>query len=49
MLTMEQIEENKRRFIDIVKSIEVDFDVDRFIFYLEDGDFFYAPATATHS
>lgn len=49
MLTMEQIEENKRRFIDIVKSIEVDFDIDSFIFYLEDGDFFYAPATATHS
>ena len=49
MLTIEQIESNKQRFIDIVKSIEVDFDVDSLIFFLEDSDFFYAPATATHS
>ena len=49
MLTIEQIEANKQMFIDILKSIEVDFDLDGLISFIEDSDFFYAPATATHS
>ena len=48
MLTKEQIEQNKQTFIDLIRSIERDFDKDKLINWLENSDFFYAPASTRY-
>ena len=48
MLTKEQIEQNKQTFIDLIRSIERDFDKDKLLNWLENSDFFYAPASTRY-
>ena len=48
MLTKEQIEQNKQTFIDLIRSIERDFDKDKLINWLENSDFFYAHASTRY-
>ena len=48
MLTPEQIEFNKNRFLEIVNSIEREFDKELLIKQLECSDFFFAPASSMY-
>ena len=49
MLTNEQIEINKKEFIDLINSITREFDKDRLIDWLENkSDFFHAPASTRY-
>lgn len=49
MLTAEQLESNKLKFIDLIKSISVEgADIEGLINYLETSDFFYAPASVKY-
>lgn len=49
MLTKERIESNKKEFIDLINSINRDFDKDKLINYLEnESDFFTAPASTKY-
>ena len=45
MLNEEQIEQNKKSFIDLINSIGRDFDKNKLIAWLENSDFFTAPAS----
>ena len=48
-LTQKQIENNKQRFIDLVKSIKVEgMLTDKLLAYLEKSDFFIAPASTLY-
>lgn len=47
-LTIEQREQNKKEFIDLVKSITREFDVEYLLKQLENSDFFYAPASTKY-
>ena len=48
MLTPEQIEQNKNTFIDLINSIEREFDKEKLIKWLENSDFFTAPASTKY-
>ena len=48
MLTDEVIEKNKQRFIELIKSIDRDFDKDALIRKLSTSDFFTAPASTQY-
>ena len=49
MLTEEQLAEVKQEYIDIIKSLKrKDCDIDGFLAYLEDTDFFTAPASTQY-
>lgn len=49
MLSEEQIENNKKEFIDILRSINIEgVDVEPLIAYLESSDFFTAPASTKY-
>lgn len=48
MLSKEQIEQNKKTFIELINSIEREFDKQKLINWLEKSDFFIAPASARY-
>lgn len=48
MLSKEQIEQNKQTFIELINSIERDFNKEKLINWLENSDFFYAPASTKY-
>lgn len=49
MLTEQQIQENREKFIELVKSITIEgADIDGLISYLENSDFFVAPASTQY-
>ena len=48
MLSNEQIEQNKQTFIELINSIEREFDKNKLINWLENSDFFYAPASTKY-
>ena len=48
MLSKEQIEQNKQTFIELINSIEREFDKNKLINWLENSDFFYAPASTKY-
>ena len=48
MLTKEQIEQNKQTFIELINSIEREFNKEKLINWLENSDFFYAPASTKY-
>lgn len=49
MLQEEEIQVYREKFIGILNSIEIDFDKEGLIAFLDEQGFFTAPATATHS
>lgn len=48
MLSKEQIEQNKQTFIELINSIEREFNKEKLINWLENSDFFYAPASTKY-
>ena len=49
MLTENQIQANKQRYIDLIKSIELqNADKDKFLAWLNNSDFFQAPASSRY-
>ena len=48
MLSKEQIEQNKQTFIALINSIEREFNKEKLINWLENSDFFYAPASTKY-
>lgn len=48
MLTQEQLQENKQEFIELLRSIKRDGDIEGLIAYLEATDFFVAPASTQY-
>lgn len=49
MLTKAQIELNKKRYLELIQSIKVEgADIDRLVNWLENSDFFTAPATTRY-
>lgn len=50
MLTLEQIENNKNRFVELINSINIEgADIEGLITYLSESDFFYAPASTQYN
>lgn len=48
MLTQEQLQENKQEFIELLRTIKRDGDIEGLIAYLEATDFFVAPASTQY-